>query len=91
MDRKVLNKAVYVEAHRRNLKAIDCDNGNEIFKSQTNMSYITFFKSIGLFMLQSRPNHNFQIKPKLPFKAAIVIDYKDEKIEIDIKLVLQLI
>jgi hypothetical protein len=46
MDRKALNKAIYVDARMGYLRAIDYDNGQEIFESPQEMPFARFLESV---------------------------------------------
>jgi hypothetical protein len=65
------------------LRAIDYDNGQEIFESYQEMPFIRFLESVTLFMTQSLTD--LQNESKNLMIAALVIDYVDETGETDIK------
>ena len=44
LDRKALNKAVYLDARMGHVRAIDYDNGLEIFESYQQMPFIRFLE-----------------------------------------------
>ena len=46
LDRKVLNKAVYVDARMGHLRAIDYDNGRDMFEIYQDMPFIRFLESV---------------------------------------------
>jgi len=83
LDRKALNKAVYVDARMGHLRAIDYENGQDIFEIYQEMPFIRFLESVILFMTQSLTD--LQNESKNPIMAALVIDYVDEAGETDIK------
>jgi hypothetical protein len=83
LDRKALNKAVYVDARKGEPRAIDYENGQDIFESYQEMPFIRFLESVTLFMTQSLTD--LQNESKNPTIAALVIDYVDETEEMDIK------
>lgn len=64
-------------------RAIDYDNGLDIFDSYQEMPFIRFLEQLTLFMTQSLSD--LQIESKKPLIAALVIDYVDETGEADIK------
>jgi hypothetical protein len=65
------------------LRAIDYENGQDIFEIYQEMPFIRFLESVILFMTQSLTD--LQNESKNPIMAALVIDYVDEAGETDIK------
>ncbi len=89
LDRKVLNKAVYVDARKDHFRAIDYDNGEDIVVRDPEKTFLTFLESVILIMIPRLTT--LQIESEKPLKAALVIDNVDESEETDIKKVLLLI
>ena len=64
-------------------RAIDYENGQDIFESYQEIPFIRFLESVTLFMTQTLADQ--QNESKNPMIAALVIDYVDETGETDIK------